>query len=228
MFRFKQFEVRNSASAMKVGTDGVLLGAWMPVAEGAAVLDVGAGCGLISLMAAQRGAARVVGVEIDAPAAAEAAANVERSPWSGDVVIVNDDFFAFAGTPSFAGQFNLIVSNPPFFAGGVHSPDASRLMARHGVVLDFGRLIPVAEPLLAPGGSMALISPADRADDIEMAVALARMYVLRRCEVSTKPGKAPVRILWEIAREGAPCVREALTVGSGRYKELTSAFYLDK
>lgn len=228
MFRFKQFEVRNSASAMKVGTDGVLLGAWMSVAHEAVVLDIGAGCGLISLMAAQRGAARVVGVEIDQSSAAEAAANVAVSRWHGMVEIVHADFFAFAAGQPAVGPFDLIVSNPPFFVGGAHSPDASRLMARHGVTLDFGRLIPAAEPLLASGGRIALVSPCDRAGDIEMAVALARLHVCRRCEVFTKPGKAPVRILWEIAREAAPCIREALTVGSDEYKSLTASFYLDK
>lgn len=226
-FRFKEFEVRNAASAMKVGTDGVLLGAWMPV--GASVLDVGAGCGLISLMAAQRGAARVIGVEIDGCAAEEASANVAASPWPDRVEIVHDDFFAAAERMTASGyRFDTVVSNPPFFIGGQYSPDASRLMARHGISLDFPQLISTASTLLAPDGRMALVSPADRRDDIELAVALSRLYVRRRCEVSTKPGAPPVRLLWEIAQTPGPLVVSSLTVGSPEYRSLTSPFYLDK
>lgn len=221
--------MRNAASAMKVGTDGVLLGAWMPVATGAAVLDVGAGCGLISLMAAQRGAARVIGVEIDGAAAEEAAANVAASPWHERVSIVNDDFFAAAERMAASGErFDTVVSNPPFFTGGQHSPDSSRLMARHGVSLDFPQLIASASSLLAPGGSLALVSPADRRPDIELAVALSRLHVRRLCEVSTKPGAAPVRLLWEIAPTPGTFATDTLTIGSPAYRALTAPFYLDK
>lgn len=229
VFRFKQFEVRNAACAMKIGTDGVMLGAWMPVACGDRVLDVGTGCGLIALMAAQRGASCVAGVEIEPAAADEATANAVRSPWPDRVKIYHSDFFAFAATYPSDKVFDLIVSNPPFFSGGAHSPDAARLTARHGVALDFGRLIPVAAGLLAADGRMALVSPADRAADIELAVALARMHVSRVCEVSTKPGAVPLRMLWEIRHGcGGRCRRESLVVGSDAYRILTSPFYLDK
>ncbi len=228
-FRFKQFEVRNAASAMKVGTDGVLLGSWMTVDEGASVLDIGAGCGLISLMAAQRGAARVYGVEIDEAAADEAAFNVAASPWADRVVIVHNDFFVESDRMRADGRrFDLVVSNPPFFSGGVCSPDLSRSMARHGVSLDFPQLIASAADLLESDGHLALVSPVDRKDDIELAVALSRLHICRLCSVATKPGAAPIRLLWDIVRTPSAVIADSLAIGSPEYRMLTSPFYLDR
>lgn len=228
-FRFKQFEVRNAASAMKVGTDGVLLGAWAPVVPGISVADIGAGCGLIALMSAQRGAAHILGVEIEEAAASEAAANVAASPWSDRITIVNADFFTEASRLIADGvRFDLVVSNPPFFTENVHSPDASRLLARHGVSLDFPQLISTAAGLLTSDGHLALISPAERRSDIELAVALSRLHIHRLCAVSAKPGVAPIRLLWDITAKSAPFVCESLTIGSPEYRNLTSPFYLDR
>ena len=95
-FRFKQFTVFQDRCAMKVGTDGVLLGAWCDVEEGSSVLDIGAGTGLVSLMVAQRSSAEVVGVELDDEASAQAVENVERSPWKDRVSIVCSDIQAYA------------------------------------------------------------------------------------------------------------------------------------
>lgn len=114
LFRFKQFSVSHEAAAMKVGTDGVTLGAWATVDPGNKVLDAGAGCGLIGLMAAQRGAGQVLLLEIDGPAAEEAAANALASPWAAQIKTVNGDFLSFRD-----GTFDRIVCNPPF------SPQAS-------------------------------------------------------------------------------------------------------
>ena len=131
-FNFKQFHVAHDRCAMKVGTDGVLLGAWAGVAGASRVLDVGCGSGMV----AQRTAAHVVGVEIDAPAAEQAIENVAASPWAHRIEIVHADVSDLCPDE----KFDHIVSNPPFFAEDLLPPDVARARARHTAGLTFERL----------------------------------------------------------------------------------------
>ena len=115
IFRFKQFEVVNDRTAMKVGTDGVLLGAWCPVAEARRVLDVGTGCGVIALMVAQRNRqALIEGIDIDQDSIAEARLNFANSPWNNRLTAIEGDFNDMDGD----ARYDLIVSNPPYFTNG--------------------------------------------------------------------------------------------------------------
>ncbi|MBQ4138504.1 MAG: methyltransferase, partial [Muribaculaceae bacterium] len=165
-FRFKRFEVLNDRTAMKVGTDGVLLGAWCDVTGARKVLDVGTGCGVIALMVAQRnGDALIDAVEIDGDSAHEAGLNFARSPWAARLRVEQCDFNEFA-LRDVVGKYNLIVSNPPFFTNGILPPDASRMSARHTQHLTYGQLLKNAEKLLADGGKMALITPFDNIKEI--------------------------------------------------------------
>ncbi|MEM1216825.1 MAG: methyltransferase, partial [Bacteroidota bacterium] len=124
-FQFQQFTIQQDACAMKVGTDGVLLGAWAPVAEVQTILDIGTGTGLIALMLAQRQpAALVTGVEIDAAAAVQAQANAEASPFRERMTVAAQSIQDF--TDQQDARFDLIVSNPPFFSGGVLSDQLAR------------------------------------------------------------------------------------------------------
>ncbi|MDE6490619.1 MAG: methyltransferase, partial [Muribaculaceae bacterium] len=186
---------------MKVGTDGVLLGAWFDMPAGSSVLDVGTGCGLIALMAAQRGASSVDAVEIDQAAAGEARRNVASSPWHEMIGVMNADFI----TADLRCRYDRIVSNPPFFVTGEHAPDSSRAAARHEGSLTIAALLTRSRALLAPGGRVAMITPADRYDDVVTQAAFAGLDPVRLCRVSTKEGKPPVRIMWEFAVGSAPC-----------------------
>ena len=132
-FRFKQFVIDQSRAAMKVGTDGVLLGAWCALrGDEQDILDVGCGSGLIALMAAQRTRdAGIVGIDIDHDSCMQAEENVARSPWAGRVHIAEISLQDFASaTPQ---RFDHIVSNPPFFLSSLRSPDRARCNARHAV-----------------------------------------------------------------------------------------------
>ena len=155
MFRFKQFAVRQDRCPMKVGTDGVLLGAWAEVRPGdRRMLDVGTGTGLIALMLAQRSAARITAVDVDAECATQAAENFAASPWADrlDAVAVAVQRY----DP--VERFDLIVSNPPYYVDSLLSPDEGRNTARHAAGLPFGELAAAVVRLLAPGGSRAALS----------------------------------------------------------------------
>ncbi|MBQ3910329.1 MAG: methyltransferase, partial [Muribaculaceae bacterium] len=180
IFRFKQFGVLNDKTAMKVGTDGVLLGAWCNVTGARRVLDVGTGCGLIALMVAQRNqGAAVTAIDIDDEAVGEARVNVARSPWSDRVEALCVDFNDFAAQE----PFDLIVSNPPFFTENVMAPDQSRNVARHSVSLTMEQLIGNSKPLLAHGGRLAFIAPTQQELNIRRCVLKAAMSISRLARV---------------------------------------------
>ena len=213
---------------MKVGTDGVLLGAWAPECiAGGHILDIGTGTGVMAIMAAQRNpSARIVGVEIDDMSALQARENAEASPWADRVEIVNADIRSYEA----AAPFDLVISNPPYFVDSLKSPDSGRTTARHTVSLDFGELMSAVERLLAPDGRFAVIVPAEAASRV---VASGRLALRRRCDVRSKPSAGPIRTMMEFAAGycGAPEFSE-LTIGDGKggytaeYVALTRDFYL--
>jgi len=128
-FRFKQFTILQDKCAMKVGTDGVLLGAWADVSKSKNILDLGTGTGLIAIMAAQRSSAKITGVEIDELAAKQAFSNVENSIWKERITIINDDINSFSFSHDYA--FDHIIANPPFFINNLQPSEKSRKIARH-------------------------------------------------------------------------------------------------
>lgn len=229
VFRFKQFAVLNDRTAMKVGTDGVLLGAWCPVEGAKRVLDVGTGCGVIALMVAQRNASAVItGIDIDHDAIEEATLNFERSPWSGRLTAIESDFNRLAAdTP-----FDLIVSNPPFFTNGVLPTGDARTTARHTGSLTYSQLIDGASRLLSDDGILALITPTDAEGDIVEAAAFASLPVKRITRVIPVEGAAPKRTLWLLSRRALPYHEDTLTIArsdgsfTSEYIALTGDFYL--
>lgn len=205
-FHFNRFDVSNCRSAMKVGTDGVLLGAWafnnrMKCDDKIAILDVGAGTGLVALMLAQRfPAAAIYGVEIDSDAADECAANFRNSPWCERLYIFNEDFTTFAGNRDNAAKFNLIVSNPPFFTNGAVSPDASRCKARHENSLNIETLMSNSARMLTENGELAVILPVKELERAEFHATLAGFMIARVCEVSTVQHKMPRRVMLQFIK----------------------------
>lgn len=225
LFRFKQFSVKNSNAAMKVGTDGVLLGAWTEIAGAKRVLDVGGGTGLVALMMAQRAPeASFTAIEIDIPAVEEARFNVEMSPWRERIDVVAADFLEYLPDEN----FDLIVSNPPFFSTAVKSPCRERALARHGDSLTVGTLIRHSASMLTPCGRLCFISPAEGVDDVIMEAALVGLNLSKKVMVYTKAAAVkPVRVLWEFSKVSAPCVVSELRLNSPRYRELVGEYYLN-
>ena len=180
---------------MKVGTDGVLLGAWAAVRpQDRRMLDIGTGTGLIALMLAQRAPeAHVTGVDIDD--VGQARENAAASPWSGRVAFAQCPVQEFE-TPE---PFDLIVSNPPFFVDSLTCPDRGRTAARHAVHLPFGDLRDAVLRLLAPGGRFAVILPTAEAERF-LAVCAGRLALVRRTDVRTTPRRPVKRALMEFVR----------------------------
>lgn len=247
MFSFKKFTVDDSLCAMKVGTDGVLLGSWTDVSGVRSILDIGTGSGLIALMMAQRVPdATIVGVEIEEGACVNAMSNVAGSPWADRIHVIHSDISAFDPRSSFPRSSSsglssprLIVSNPPFFTESLHSPDPTRSLARHGEDFGVKSLIEYAAPLIVdPGDSLAFIAPSDRDDEIEFILALNKLTVWRHTLVCSKEGKSPYRSLWQVVRDDISnrrltensylCIRNRDNTFSVDYVNLTSDFYLDK
>ena len=225
-FQFKQFTVFQEKCGMKVGTDGTLLGAWAP--GGKRILDVGTGTGLIALMMAQRFPdAEVMGVDIDHDAAVQASENVKRSPFAERIRIVESD------VQYIDGQFDCILSNPPFFEDSLVSPDSQRTKARHTVHLTFERLFQKVKMLLTDDGIFSLIVPFNYKSRILEEAALTGFFLVSDWAVKTTPRKAPKRFLLSFAchpKENVDAGEGVLEDAPGQrsewYKQFTDAFYI--
>ena len=181
IFRFKEFEVRNCQSAMRVNTDGVLLGAWTPVSESTTqIWDVGGGTGLITLMLAQRCDAHITAIEIDSDSYKEMVENINASKWTERITTIHGDFSCVWKSIQ---KPQLIVSNPPYFTetkSGLKSIDTRRATARHEDSLNYLSLIKISSVVLPDNGLLCLISPADRESEIEFNAITNGMYIHRK------------------------------------------------
>lgn len=226
-FSFKRFTVSHGKCAMKVGTDGVLLGAWAH--GGRHILDVGTGSGLVALMMAQRYEdAEVTAIDIEPGACLQARENVEASPFAGKISVVESSLQGFHG-----GEFDAIVCNPPFYAGTLASKTAARTMARSAETLPFADLFRHAVRLLADGGVLSVVVPAALRSDFDAEAALSGLFPRRVCMVKTVLRKAASRCLLEYGRrtplrfeEMEECLNNADMTRSEWYSRLTQDFYL--
>ena len=243
-FRFKQFTVWHDRCAMKVGTDGVLLGAWAGASEsseGASqpamtssikhILDIGTGSGLVALMLAQRFPnALIDGIDIDASAVLQAQDNFSASPFSTRLRAYSSPLQDWQPQE----KYDLIVSNPPYFSNSLLCPDNSRTNARHNNTLSFAELFEHSDRLLSPCGTLALVLPADAEKEILALSRLHHLYCVRLCRVHTTAAKPAKRILIAFSRQvqSCPLTPDTLCLSenglprSAAYSALTQAFYL--
>jgi tRNA1Val (adenine37-N6)-methyltransferase len=222
MFRFKQFSIHQDRCAMKVGTDGVLLGAWAQ--GGQRILDIGTGTGLIALMMAQRyPEAEVTGIDIDQEAVQQAQENIVQSPFKDRVEAVHSSLQDYT---SLASSFDSIVSNPPFFVDSLPAPDRQRTIARHTNTLTYRDLMQSAYQLLSDEGELSLIIPFDYRRRLDDEAIIMGFFPCRVCAVRTTDSKPPRRYLLAYRKHPCPCQQESLTIGSDSYRILTQPFYL--
>ena len=255
VFRFKKFEVVNERSAMKVNTDGVLLGAAMTILPSdRTMLDVGTGTGTIALMAAQRLSSailnsssvilnsssvilnevknpRIDAIDIDEASASEASANFIKSPWSAILRAHHlplEEFAASAET-----VYDLIFSNPPYFEDSLTAPDERKSTARHtSDGLSYRDIFEFAKDRLSENGRVSLVLPADQEAALTRYARMCGLYLFRILRVRTVPRKAPSRIIAEFSiTRCAELSEELLTIqDEGKYTQeylsLTGDFYL--
>lgn len=228
-FRFKQFTIHHDRCAMKVGTDGVLLGAWAKVEQAKRILDIGTGSGLIALMCAQRSAARVVGIEIDEAAARQAQENASASPFADRIEILHADVRTYAPI----SKFDCIVTNPPFYEEDILPPDTQRAQARNSATLDFRTLIENAINLLDEKGVIQMIIPYKSTLKVLGIAASHRLHLIARAHVISKPNTPPKRTLLTLSRHASdtPIKTEEILLTEGgekskQFHALTQDFYL--
>lgn len=243
-FQFRHFLIRQDRCAMKVGTDGVLLGAWASLpsypasTHKSSLLDIGTGTGIIALMLAQRTAQTpatcpfgITALEIDPTAAQQAQENVVASPWHDRITVHPFSLQAFAEsrTPQ---KYDLIVSNPPFYNATLKPTDESRAVARHKDALPVSDIARFASTHLCENGRLALIYPTAYDSEVMTAAVLSSLHPVRICDILTKVGKRCKRRMAEFSLQNAPISLEQLIIrdADGKYTEayraLTADFYL--
>jgi len=232
-FNFKQFSVQQNLCSMKVGTDGVLLGAWTNTDNANRILDIGTGTGLIALMLAQRSDAIITAVDAEANAYEQAKINFEASPWTNRLQLVHSKIQDFHSD----NLFDLIVSNPPYFTGYYSSDDTSRDIARSAdILLPYEELVSTSKKLLTANGRLSLILPADQQDKIITIANQNGLALSRLTLVKTKNTKDAKRVLLEFVntKVDIKAILDELVIQSddnGRvytqeYINLTKDFYL--
>lgn len=231
-FTFKQFFVAHDRCAMKVGTDGVLLGAWAPVAGVRRILDIGCGSGLIALMLAQRTPddVSIDAVELERSAAAQAQQNVSDSPWAHRIAVHAQDIVSWSEQAE--KRYSLIVSNPPFFAPGMASASIERDTARSTATLDHATLLRCAAQLIEEEGLFCVVLPADAGENL-IALAHAEGWHLRyRYDVAPYAQRPPNRLVLGFSPAAGELVQERLAIRdedksySADWLSLVTDFYL--
>lgn len=234
-FRFKEFTIHQDKTAMKVGTDGVLLGAWCFLNnDPESILDVGSGTGLIALMLAQRSDAETIdAVELDELAYEQTVENFEQSDWGDRLFCYHSSFEEFAEEMAEEEEeYDLIVSNPPFYMDAYETEDEARNKARFTSSLSFEALIKGVNQLLSPVGRFATIIPYKEEEAFVNLASKSNLFVSRVCRVKGTGTSEIKRSLLEFSLEETEVIEEELVIEISRhhyteeYKELTSDFYL--
>lgn len=226
-FTFKQFTIKQNRCAMKVGTDGVLLGAWAK--GGRRILDIGTGTGLIALIMAQRFPKAIVeSIDIEENACEQAEENFLNSPFSDRLQVFHTPLQKFQ--PEL--QYDAIVCNPPYFVNSLKTPDTKRAIARHTDALSFNNLFHHSKRLLKPEGELSIIIPVENLEDILAESYFSGFFTKKKIWVKTTRDKREKRLLLAFSKRNTETeelhvsLLEEHNIKSEWYKKLTDDFYL--
>jgi len=232
-FRFKKFSLTDVNCAMKIGTDGVLLGSVAAGYAGSEILDVGTGCGLIALMIAQKSSGNIVAIDQDEDSIATAAYNVSISQWNERILVLKSRFQDYWPQKSLSQKFDLIVCNPPFFHNSLRNPCNIKALARHSDLLPPADLMQGVSFLLAESGVFLVIVPYQQEGLWLETASDNNMGCARRIVVSPRLGMPPHRMIMQFVMGIATPITERLAIeDAGRhqysqdYRELTAEYYL--
>ena len=232
-FRFKQFTIQQEHAAMKVGTDGVLLGSWATVpGSGSRILDIGTGTGLIALMMAQRSkGVWVDALEIDASSAKQADENFQNSPWKERLQCIYASFQDYSSQCN--EEYDQIICNPPFFSASKKTQSKEKNLARHDDSLSLKEIFSGCTSLMKESSTLSLILPVDKEALTFDLIGEHKMHCKRLTRVIPAPGKPAKRILLEFSFIPGKWHEDHLTIETGtrhmytdKYKNLVSEFYL--
>jgi tRNA1Val (adenine37-N6)-methyltransferase len=196
-FRFRQFEIEDDHSSMRVGTDAMLLGSWIDPGRSRRILDIGTGCGVLALMMAQKSEAEIIGIDIDEDSAGQASENFLASPWKEKLTACNCSFQDYVARE--LPGFELVLTNPPYFTKSLQSPVGKRNRARHDNHLTKQELLEGVSRVLSLTGKFCLILPAELADPFITDAVKSNLYLNKRLMIIPKPGKDPTRIVMEFS-----------------------------
>ncbi len=226
-FQFKKFGIQHSESTMKVGTDAILLGALVELEKSDSVLEIGTGCGIISLMLAQRFSCRIEAIEIDQRSAMQAAQNISHSPWNEIINVIYGD----VNTYEFEEKFSTIVSNPPYFQAGLLCDDAQKSIARHAHSLNFRELCKVSHKLLNENGCLWVILPKASCEIFENESRKHGFYCERKVLIQNSPQQKVSLIVSKWAKKEVALSIQDLVIRnndgtySDKYCNLTCHFH---
>jgi tRNA1Val (adenine37-N6)-methyltransferase len=230
-FTFKQFAIEHKNCAMKVNTDGILLASWVQLLHPKSILDIGTGSGLLSLMLAQRtqeSGSQITALEIDEDASKQAQINFEQSPWHERINNVRADVTQWQCDT----QFDVIISNPPYFTNSLASPNEKRHLARHNDSLSFIQLLDCASKLSTRNAELHLILPSNETQSLLSLLPQTNWHLIRHTSVSTVDGKVASRELLSFSKHAGNLIHNTLCIKtqsnqySPEFIELTRAFYL--
>ena len=226
VFRFKQFTIIQEKSALKVGTDAVLLGAMVSSVQEGHILDVGSGTGVLSLMMAQRSQKALIdAIELDQFAAEESLSNFKNSAWSDRLKLHHADFFKWTSDK----EYDLIVSNPPFYLDGLKPEDERSAISKHAA-FDFADFFRKCAGFLRPEGILWMIYPSNTDKEITRCFEASGFHLSKKISVYGKPGRLN-RFVVSLSKSPCPfiaedfLVRDETNAYSDQYKELTSGFH---
>ena len=222
MFKLQQFAIEQNKCAMKVCTDALIFGAMAPIQSGDSVLDIGAGTGILSLMAKQQGAAKVTAIELNRDAASQAQDNVSKSSWAKDIEVICCDICNYK-TDEF---FDLVIANPPFFEDHLKNPCEQRNTARHTDTLSYHALMTSADRLLNVAGTIYLLLPLHAKEKILESAAQLSLHLVKQIDYITMEGGKAKLAAFEFSRDCEhEFLHESITIyrGHQQYTQQSSA-----
>lgn len=232
-FAFKQFIIKQDKCAMKVGTDAVLLGAWVLPNGSKEILDIGTGTGIVALMLAQKSQAHIDAIDIDNNAFDQATQNVSESKFSNQISVIHSSLQEYSRVA--VKKYNLIVTNPPYFEQSLKSSDEQRSFARHAVVLPFEELIDGVIKLLDVKGKFCLILPTLEAEKFRFLAQKRGLFLSKLLRVKSKINKdADKRHVMQFEFTPTEFSEKTIAVELNErhhytddYKQLTRDYYLN-